>query len=435
VKILLLMHSLSAGGAERAACTLANFWAASGRDVTIVTLTPVSADFYPLDRRVGRISLDLAGVSRHALHGLWQNVKRVVALRRLLRSLRPDIGLAMMSTPNVLLALASLWLPTLPTLQTIGSERCYPPHAALGRLWHVLRRALYGRLSAMVALTGECAHWIETHTSASRVVVIPNAIAWPLPDNPPRRSLPRLCQPQRKRLLAVGRLEPVKNFDALIRAFARLARAFPDWDLIILGEGPERARLASTIRCLGLVQRVVMPGVAGNVAYWYGEADLFALTSRSEGFPNALAEAMAHGVPAVSVDCNTGPRDIIRHGIDGLLVPPDDIAALSDALARVMGDATLRGQLASRSVEARERFSVAKIGQMWETLFLALCGSQALVHETGHAGSHDGKPEFTRAGNFEVSRTGRHEVNSTGDNEVSHAGSQSAAMKDAAHEP
>jgi hypothetical protein len=79
VKILLLMHSLSAGGAERAACTLANFWAASGRDVNIVTLTPVSADFYPLDRRVGRISLDLAGASHHALHGLWQNVKRVVA--------------------------------------------------------------------------------------------------------------------------------------------------------------------------------------------------------------------------------------------------------------------------------------------------------------------------------------------------------------------
>jgi len=142
-----------------------------------------------------------------------------------------------------------------------------------------------------------------------------------------------------------------------------------------------------------------MPGVAGNVAYWYGQADLFALTSLSEGFPNALAEAMAHGVPAVSVDCNTGPRDIVRHGIDGLLVPPDDIAALSDALASVMGDAALRRQLASRSAQARERFSVEKVGHMWETLFLALCGSEALVHEAGHTGS------------------------------------QLAAMKDAAHEP
>ena len=396
VKILLLIHSLCAGGAERAACTLANFWAGRGREVTIITLAPVSADFYPLDRRVGRISLDLAGASRHALHGLWQNARRVVALRRLLRSLQPDIALAMMSTPNVLLALASQWLPA---LQTVGSERCYPPHAPLGRLWHILRRTLYGRLSAMVALTGECAHWIETQTSASRVVVIPNAIAWPLPDNPPRRSLPRLCQPQRKLLLAVGRLEPVKNFDALIRAFARLAHTFPDWDLVILGEGSERARLALTIRCMGLVQRVAMLGVAGNVAYWYGQADLFALTSLSEGFPNALAEAMAHGVPAVSVDCNTGPRDIVRHGIDGLLVPPGDISALSDALASVMGDAALRRQLASRSAQARERFSVEKVGHMWETLFLALCGSEALVHEAGHTGS------------------------------------QLAAMKDAAHEP
>jgi glycosyltransferase involved in cell wall biosynthesis len=423
VKILLLMHSLSAGGAERAACTLANFWASKGREVIIVTLAPVSADFYPLDRRVGRISLDLAGASRHALHGLWQNVRRVAALRRLLRSLRPDIALAMMSTPNVLLALASRWLPA---LQTIGSERCYPPHAPLGRLWWVLRRTLYGRLSAMVALTGECAYWIETHTSASRVVVIPNAIAWPLPDNPPRRSLPRLCQPQRKRLLAVGRLEPVKNFDALISAFARLARAFPDWDLVILGEGPERTRLASMIGRLGLVQRVAMPGTAGNIAYWYGQADLFALTSLSEGFPNVLAEAMAHGVPAVSVDCNTGPRNIIRHGVDGLLVPPDDIAALSDALARVMGDVALRRQLASCSVQARERFSVEKIGQMWETLFMSLRGSQVLAHEAGHASSHACKPKVGPAGSNEVSHAGSHEV--------SHAGSRLAATEDPAHE-
>jgi glycosyltransferase involved in cell wall biosynthesis len=428
MKILLLMHSLSAGGAERAACTLANFWAGRAREVTIVTLAPVSADFYPLDRRVGRISLDLAGASRHAFHGLWQNTRRVLALRRLLRSLRPDVALAMMSTPNVLLALASLWLPA---LQTIGSERCYPPHAPLGRLWHVLRRRLYGRLSAMVALTGECAHWIETRTSASRVVVIPNAIAWPLPDTPPQRSLPRLCQPQRKRLLAVGRLDSVKNFDALIGAFARLAGAFPDWDLVILGEGPERARLASTIGRMGLVQRVAMPGVAGNIAYWYGQADLFALTSLSEGFPNALAEAMAHGVPAVSVDCNTGPRDIIRHGIDGLLVPPDDIAALSDALARVMDDDALRGQLASRATQARERFSVEKIGQMWETLFVSLCGSQALAHQAGHVGSHDGKPEVSPTGRHGVCHAGRQSNRQPG----RHSGNQSAAMKDPAHEP
>ena len=420
MKILLLMHSLAAGGAERAACTLANFWASQGREVTIVTLAPVSADFYPLDRRIMRISLHLAGASRHALHGLWQNVRRVVALRRLLRSLRPHVALAMMSTPNVLLALASR---SLPALSTIGSERCYPPHAPIGRLWHGLRRTQYGRLSAMVALTGECAHWIETRTSATRVVVIPNAIAWPLPDNPPRRSLAKLCHSQRKRLLAVGRLEPVKNFDALILAFQRLAGVFPDWDLVILGEGPERARLAATISRLGLAQRVAMPGVAGNIAQWYGQSDLFALTSLSEGFPNVLAEAMAHGVPAVSVDCDTGPRDIVRHGIDGLLAPPNDSAALADALGRVMGDAILRGQLAAHAAQARERFSIEKIGQMWETLFLDLCGSQAQAGEGTHTASH--------TGSHTASHTGSH----TGSHTASHADNLSTAMGGTADAP
>ena len=191
---------------------------------------------------------------------------------------------------------------------------------------------------------------------------------------------------------------------------------------MLFRSGPERARLASTIGRMGLVQRVAMPGVAGNIAYWYGQADLFALTSLSEGFPNALAEAMAHGVPAVSVDCDTGPRDIIRHGIDGLLVPPDDIAALSDALARVMGDDALRGQLASRATQARERFSVEKIGHMWETLFVSLCGSQALAHEAGHGGSHDGKHAVSPTGRRGVCHPGRQ------------SGNQSAAMKDPANE-
>jgi glycosyltransferase involved in cell wall biosynthesis len=170
---------------------------------------------------------------------------------------------------------------------------------------------------------------------------------------------------------------------------------------------------------MGLVQRVAMPGMAGNVAYWYGQADLFALTSLSEGFPNVLAEAMAHGVPAVSVDCNTGPRDIIRHGIDGLLVPPDDIAALSEALSRVMGDAALRGQLAINATQARERFSVEKIGQMWETLFLSLCGSQALAHAGGH----------------KVSHAGTHKVSHAGNHEVTHTASRLVATEDPAHEP
>ena len=93
------------------------------------------------------------------------------------------------------------------------------------------------------------------------------------------------------------------------------------------------------------------------------------MSSRFEGFPNTLAEALAHGLPAVSFDCDTGPRDIIRHGIDGLLVPPDDAGALGVALSGVMADDALRARLAQRAVDARERFSIERVAAMWEQLF------------------------------------------------------------------
>lgn len=380
MKILLLTNSLAGGGAERVVATLAAFWAGKGWDVTVLTLAPRSEDFYVLAPQVGRIALDRAGASRNLVHGLLQNLGRVLALRRALRQLRPDVAVAMMSTPNVLLALASRGLPG---LIAVGSERCYPPHAPLGRLWHALRRRTYGRLGAVVALTGECADWISIHCPARRVPVIPNPTPWPLPARPPLLAPGALCRSGRKVLLAVGRLAPVKNFGTLLAVFARLAAAHPEWDLVILGEGPERPLLEAAVRAARLEGRVALPGIAGNVGDWYARAELFVMSSHSEGFPNALAEALAHGLPAVSFDCKTGPRDIIRDGVDGLLVPAGDAAALEQALGRVMRDSALRHALAARAGEARERFALARIAGMWEALFRELAGAQAA--RTSHA--------------------------------------------------
>jgi glycosyltransferase involved in cell wall biosynthesis len=374
VKILLFTNSLAGGGAERVVATLADFWAGKGWDVTVLTLAPQSEDFYVLDPRIRRVALDLAGASRNALHGLLQNLERVRALRRSLKLLRPAVAVSMMSTPNVLLALASRGLPG---LLTVGSERCYPPHEPLGRLWQGLRRRTYGRLGAVVALTSECAAWIAAHTSARRVPVIPNPSAWPLPARPPVLPPQAVCAPGRRILLAVGRLDQVKNFGALVAVFGRLASGHPDWDLVILGEGPERPALEAALRAARLDGRVALPGRAGNVGDWYRCADLFVLTSHSEGFPNALAEAMAHGLPAVSFDCDTGPRDIIRHGVDGLLVTAGQDGELEETLGRAMGDAALRHALAARAGEARERVALERVAALWEDLFRELAGTPA----------------------------------------------------------
>lgn len=366
MRLLIFIHSLSSGGAERVTASLANHWAAKGWSVTVVTLVPLVEDFYELHPAIGRIALDLAGDSRNVMVGLWQNLRRVWALRRVLRRAQPQIALGMMTTANVLLAFAAWGLPW---VRVIGSERIHPPQCHLGLLWETLRRYAYGRLAAVTALTHESAEWLRGHTHARRVPVIPNAVLWPLPMQEPRLRPEPVCASSQHVLLAVGRLDKQKGFDSLVDVFATLAPKHPDWDLVILGEGSQRATLQAQVKAAGLDKRVFLPGRAGNVAEWYERAGLYVMSSRFEGFPNTLLEAMAHGLPAVSFDCDTGPRDIIRHEVDGLLVPPGDAAGLTAALDLLMGDATLRQRYAKRAVEARERFSMERIARIWEELF------------------------------------------------------------------
>jgi len=367
MQLLIYIHSLENGGAERVVANLANYWASLGWAVTVVTVAPQARDFYVLDAGVGRRCLDLTGQGGGLLAGVVRTARRARALRRVLREVQPTVALSAMHTANVVLALAARGLPG---VRTVGSEHNFPPKAPMGVVWETLRRHAYGRLHAVVALTHECAHWLERHSHARRVPVIPNPVVWPLSQHAPQVSPATWCAPGRQILLGVGRLSEEKNFTTLIAIFARLAPLHPDWDLVILGEGAQRAALSAQVQAGGLGQRVFLPGSVGNMGDWYAHASLYAMSSHFEGFPNTLVEAMAYGVPAVSFDCDTGPRDIIRHGVDGMLVAPGDVDGMASALDTLMRDSRARARLARRAIDARERFSMEKISRMWETLFM-----------------------------------------------------------------
>jgi glycosyltransferase involved in cell wall biosynthesis len=365
MKLLFLIHSLASGGAERVTANLANHWARVGHDVTIVTIEHAALDHYTLAPSVRRVALGLAGDSAGSVAALSGNLNRVRAVRRVLRQERPDVAIAMMTQANVLLAIASQGLG----LHTIGSERSHPAQMPVGRMWNALRRFWYGRLDAMVALAGETQDWLGRHTSARNIAVIANPVPWPFPRQEPVLPVRGDGAPGRRLLLAVGRLSEEKGYPTLIACFAALARVHPEWDLVILGKGNQRPELEAMVTEHGLGERVLLPGVAGNVGDWYAAADLFVMSSRFEGFPNTLAEAMSHGLPAVSFDCDTGPRDIIRHEVDGLLVEPQNAAAMERALDRLMKDEALRARFAERAAEARERFSPDTTIAKWERLF------------------------------------------------------------------
>jgi len=367
VRLLIFIYSLHCGGAERVAANMANHWATKGWNVTLVTVTSPASDFYPLHSLVRRVPLKeirgggLLGSTRSFVH-------RLFSLRRLLRHVRPDVAVGMMPTANILLALARLGLST----PSVGSVRCHPPMYSLMMVDDWLQRLTYRLLDGVVVLTEETAQWLRQHKRVRNIWVIPNAVSWPLPPLEPRLPPASFVAPDNKVMVAVGRLEIQKGFDLLIEAFAPLATKHTDWILVVIGEGSQRPALEALIERHRLHGRVFLPGMVGNVGEWYETASLFVLSSRFEGFPNSLVEALASGVPAITFDCETGPRDIIQHGVNGLMIPSGDVVRLTDAMDRLMGDAVLRKRLGLRATEIREEFSFERIGAMWEKVFVRL---------------------------------------------------------------
>ena len=160
-----------------------------------------------------------------------------------------------------------------------------------------------------------------------------------------------------------------KQFDLLIKAYSRICDYYLDWDLVILGEGEDRIRLQSLIDSNKIRQRVHMPGSVGNIADWYHAADIFVLSSLVEGFPNVLLEAMSHGLPCVSFDCNTGPKEMIEHNVNGILVSPiADVEGLQVAMKKLIENPELRKNISNQAVDIKYRYSKNNIMKMWDEI-------------------------------------------------------------------
>lgn len=370
-RILLIIHSLGGGGAERVTVNLADYWQAAGHEIAIATLVGDALQRYNLSASVRHLPLGVARPSSGFFSGLLNNFNRIRRIRRLLRDEQPDIAIGMMSTSATLLALART-----KDVIAIGSEHSYPGLDGSNALWTFLRRNFYGRLNAVTALTRKGADWLQEHTTAHQVAVIPNAIHLPLPRQEPFLNLMNIVDPARPLLLAVGRLVAVKAFDKLIHAFADLAQEHSTWKLVILGEGPLRSELEAQIDALGLLDRVHLPGWAGNLTDWYDKAEILAVTSEYEGFSNVLIEAMAHGCAVISYDVDAGPRDIITHGKDGLLIADGDHEEFVRTLGNLMKDDALRGEMGEAARQVGQRFSPSVIDQKWQSLFRSIRSRQ-----------------------------------------------------------
>lgn len=365
MKIAFYIFSLRGGGAERVTTYLASYWAQSGHDVLVFTSTPITEDDYPVHPDVQRIPLILDEPVTGRLAPVINTYKRIQLLKSALKTHQPDYLLSMMTKASVaaVLACKSLSVPCL------CAERNDPSVAYRGSIWHVLRKVTYRWAHSVVVQSTKADVWIRENTSAKRVAVIPNPVRLPIQDCPP--FLDQKPYSGKLTLLAVGRLSKQKQFDHAIKAFAKLQPAHPQWQLIILGEGEERSYLENLVGALNMQSSIHLPGRAGNMGNWYALGDALILSSRYEGFPNVLVEAMGHGLAVVSYNCDTGPKDIIDHGKDGLLVRADDLDHLTTTLDMLMSNPTLRNSLSQAAKAVADRYTLNAVAGQWESLFTA----------------------------------------------------------------
>ena len=382
MRILFLVGRLSAGGAERVAVTLASAWAQAGHQVTLApTFIPKGECFYPLSPQVDLhwLADDIKPTGQPLL-----TLRKLGALRALIAAQQPDVVVSFLTNVNVMALLATMGK----RVPVIVCERTDPVHGrSAGRVLKILRRLLYPRAAAVVVQTQAAIQGMETQVPGAQHIV---SISNPLPealvalDSPVARRAAACVDDNAdtgmKQVVAMGRLIATKQFDVLIRVFANLAERFPNWGLTIWGEGPMRESLQAQIDDAGLTDRIRLAGRTSEPWQAVAQADVFAMTSAVEGFPNVLLEAMALGLPCVTMDCPSGPAEMTNQGEDGLLVPMGDEAELGRALERLMQDHHLRASLGLRAAQSvRARYGLSAVLVQWDDLMrdVAKTGKQS----------------------------------------------------------
>jgi len=362
MKLALVISSMGGGGAERVLALLANAWAEQRHAVTLITLSGCEDDVHRLDARVARVSLALAAPSGNQWKGLVANIRRILALRGALRDAQADVVVSFLTYTNILALLAARPL----RLPVVISERISPNRRLRSGVWEFIRRRTYRLARIAVAQTTAAADWFRRYAPGVpvRIVLNPAAVVEEEPDVLARQVLHNCAG--KHMVLALGRLAEQKGFDLLLDAFARVAPSHPNWQLVIAGEGSERAALEALVLKHDLAGRVFLPGFTRTPQALLRHADLFVLSSRYEGMPNALIDAMACGVACISFDCPTGPAQLIRHGISGWLVSPQNVLALALAMSRLIADVGLRVRLGREAMSGVEPYSANKVMQQWQ---------------------------------------------------------------------
>lgn len=374
-KVRILALHLAFGGIEKAICSMANLFAERCEVEIISVYNMPDAPAFPLDERVSVRYLlrdipnreewkaalngrDISGLVRESLRAvrILRDKKRAVI--EAIRGISDGVVITTRPEDNVLLS--RYGKPGVLKIAQLHQDHAFDP-----KLVRSFQKD-YGGVDVFALLTpglrDEVRDMLRGHNDHTEVVYIPNFLEH-FPENTDK-------YPREKTVLAVGRLHEVKRFELLIRLFAALHRQFPDWKLRIVGEGEERGRLEAAIKELHAENYVNLTGRkdADGVEDEMLRASLYAMTSRSEGFPFVLLEAQSCGLPVVAFDVRVGPGFVVQNGVNGYLVADMVYEDFCEKIASLMKDEALRHEMAEAAKARASEFSREKVAEIWYSI-------------------------------------------------------------------
>lgn len=368
--VLFVVPSLGGGGAEMNAARLSHPLQKAGVSCTYATFSSQNSYRDKLHPDARMIALASSSSSSSMLRLL----RGVPSLARLLRKGAFDAVVPVLEGPALAVALAGplAWrrVPVVLSVQNAFLRLLRESPRLTDRVLHRVWAAAYGRADAAIALSQGVSRDLATYVPrlAGRIRTVNNVgLMEPPPAHGDRRPAAN-----RARLVACGRLDPVKDYPTMLRAVALLARE-REVTLELLGDGPQRAPLEALVTSLGIADKVVFHGFVDRPEAIMDGADVFVLSSLSEGFGNVIVEAMALGIPVVATDCPYGPAEILAGGRYGLLASVGDASALAARIAELLTDTSLGERLSRAGRRRAADFTPEVIGEKFRIALTDLC--------------------------------------------------------------
>lgn len=354
--VFVLSNGLAPGGAERVASILLEQWVCRGFDVTMVSMTSPITDFYSCPDSVSRVEIGGKADSPNAFRGLVSNIQRVAKLRTTLKALQPDVVVSFITMTNIRTLLASLSC----SWATIVSERVDITAEDVSRPWRFLRRVTYPLATYVTSNSYRTLDVIRQFVPQSRLRFVANPVNYP-----PYGAIPQRSQT----ILSIGRLAAQKNQHFMINVCSKILRENRGWRLEIVGEGPERKSLTELISRVEIDGQIRINGRTRDVAGWYSRAAVFVLTSRYEGTPNVVLEAMSYGLPVIVPDTIASDGHLpIDNGRTGLLYRAGDEGHFRSRLSMLVCNPHERMRIGENARKEMQQFEPSVVMKQWNEL-------------------------------------------------------------------